>query len=118
MHVLHFRDGTTAEYSAAPTIDTDRQLVLLGGEHSSEVAFTELKAVFFLVDEPRMKVADGPTTAGSFLAVEFLDGELIRGYARYNPASPGFFLYPAEKGRNERVFVVTGAVQSIEIEKV
>jgi len=115
MNVLHFRDGSTTDVVASPAIDLDRQVVVATGEQPAEVPFADLKAVFFLQDEPRAQ-ADLPD--GSFLAVEFFDGEVIRGFARYNPALPGFFLYPAEKGRNERVFVVTAAVQSIEIEKV
>lgn len=115
MNVLHFRDGSTSDFPTPPEIDMARKLVLTSG--NVEFPFSSLKAVFFLNDEPRR---DEPTErpTGSFLAVEFFDGEIIRGFARYNPSEPGFFLYPAEKGRNERVFVVAAAVQSVEIENV
>lgn len=115
MNVLHFRDGSTATFPTPPTIDLANQSVRTPAQ--ADVPFSELKAVFFLIDDnetPRMD----ERPAGSFLAVEFFDGEVIRGFARYNPESPGFDLFPAEKGRNERVFVVASAVQSIEIERV
>lgn len=114
MNVLHYRDGSTAEFSTPPTIDNDRQIVITGDGDAAEVPFSRLKAVFFLNDEQQSKDPAEPP-AGSFLVVEFLDGEIIRGNAQYNPASPGFFLFPAEMGRNERVFVVASAVESIEI---
>lgn len=115
MNVLHFRDGSTRNFAEPPRIDIDRQIVV-PADPGSDVPFSELKAVFFLQDEAG---ADAESQrAGSFLAVEFIDGELIRGFARYNPELPGFYLFPAENGRNERVFVVVAAVQSIEIEKV
>jgi len=115
MNVLHFRDGSTEDFATTPVIDVERQIVLPAGDTGNSVRFEDLKAVFFLNDEPRV---DDSRPDGSFMAVEFYDGEVIRGFARYNPAQPGFYLYPAEKGRNESVFVVAAAVQSIEIEKV
>jgi hypothetical protein len=118
MHVLHFRNGTTSQLDAPPNIDPQRQVVSTGSEPSTEVPFADLKAVFFLNDDRGTTEREVAPREGSFLAVEFFDDEVIRGFARYNPASPGFFLYPAEEGRIERVFVVAAAVQSIEIEKV
>lgn len=115
MHILHFRNGTTAQLATTPVIDPQRQVVVTGGEEGP-VPFANLKAVFFLNDE--RSAEDLSPREGSFLAVEFFDDEVIRGFARYNPAQPGFFLYPAEEGRIDRVFVVASAVQSIEIEKV
>lgn len=115
MNVLHYRDGSTSDLATPPEIDMARKLILTSDR--AEIPFSSLKAVFFLTDGPRpSESTERPT--GSFLAVEFFDGEIIRGFARYNPAEPGFFLYPAEKGRNERVFVVAAAVQSVEIENV
>ena len=116
MNVLHFRDGSTADFESTPDIDMNREVVIADGDRREEVPFADLKAVFFLNDDRPREGSERPE--GSFLAVEFADGEVIRGFARYNPALPGFYLYPAEEGRNERLFVVTAAIQSIEIEKV
>ena len=46
------------------------------------------------------------------------DGEVIRGKAHYNPERNGFFLFPADRSKNERVFVVNSAIASIEVEKL
>ena len=79
-------------------------------------AFAELKAVFFPQTNP-----DGPKTStanASTIAVEFTDGEVIRGLANYNPERNGFFLYPHDRSKNDRVFIVNSAIVSIEVEKL
>jgi hypothetical protein len=55
---------------------------------------------------------------GSLIAVEFADGEVIRGTATYNPEASGFFLFPLDRSKNERIFVVRDAIASIEVEKL
>ena len=120
MNVLHYRDGSTERLESEPAIDEGREVIVIEGVGSREVPFSNLKAVFGLRDETATDSAplSGATPGGVFIVVEFFDGEVIRGRARYNPASPGFSLYPAEKGKNERVFVIASAVQSIEVDKV
>ncbi|MFN2443282.1 MAG: hypothetical protein ABR517_11420 [Thermoanaerobaculia bacterium] len=115
--VLHFRGGRTERVFAPPEIDSHRQTVVVQQEDGSavEVAFADLKAVFFL--------ATGDTPAlppsGSTLAVEFVDGELIRGITSgYNPSGSGFYLFPHDRSKNDRVFVVNSAVVSIDVEKL
>ncbi|MGH9458692.1 MAG: DUF6982 domain-containing protein [Thermoanaerobaculia bacterium] len=116
--VLHFRGGRTEHVYAPPQIDPGRQTVAVTGDDGSarEVPFSELKAVFFLADPDATSVPESP--AGSTLAVEFQDGELIRGTAHYDPSASGFFLFPHDRRKNDRVFVVNSAVVSIDVEKL
>ena len=81
---------------------------------SAEVPFSELKAIFFPQASPD---ALEPAT-GMQIAVEFNDGEVIRGTAQYNPERNGFFLFPADRTKNDRIFVVNSAIVSIEVEKM
>lgn len=113
--VLRYRDGRT-ERATLAAVDADRQLFVVerSGDRE-EVPFTEMKAVFFPATNP--EVTSEPPT-GSAIAVEFADGEVIRGVAHYNPERNGFFLYPYDRSRNERIFVVSSAIVSIEVEKL
>lgn len=117
--VLHFLEGKTEHVRTDPEIDSARATVLVTGDSGKirEVPFSELKAVFFLRD-PEVEIpSEAPL--GSSLAVEFEDGELIRGFANtYNPSGSGFFLIPHDRSKNERVFVVNSAVVSIDVEKL
>ncbi len=114
--VLRYRDGRTERASVA-LIDTEREMFDVshhdGG--SGEVPFAELKAVFF----PRDAHDEGDEPAqGSTISVEFADGEVIRGTAQYNPERNGFFLYPLDRSKNDRIFVVNSAIVAIEVEKL
>jgi len=114
--VLRYRDGRTERVAIDP-IDAERQIVSVvrdSGERA-EVSFRELKAVFFPQTTPPQPHADD---GGSSLAVEFADGEVIRGTAHYNPERNGFFLFPSDRSKNDRVFVVNSAIASIEVEKL
>ena len=115
--VLRFRDGRTERVTLEP-IDATREVLIVHHDDGAkrEVAFSLLKAVFFPQTNP-----DGPHTStanGSTIAVEFTDGEIIRGMANYNPERNGFFLYPHDRTKNDRVFVVNSAILSIEVEKL
>lgn len=116
--VLHFLGGRTERCQALPLIEPDRQTVSVTEADGAtrEVPFADLKAVFFLrTDAPLSE----PTPGGSTLAVEFRDGELIRGVtSQYNPSGSGFYLYPHDRSKNDRVFVVNSAVVSIDVEKL
>jgi hypothetical protein len=115
--VLRYRDGRTERATLIET-DVDQQIVRVtrddGG--SDEVPFSELKALFF----PRVVAGDDAIepAAGSTIAVEFADGEVIRGIAHYNPERNGFFLFPLDRSKNDRIFVVNSAIVSIEVEKL
>ncbi len=114
--VLRYRDGRTERVSLAP-IEPARQAFTVTRENgqTADVSFSELKAVFFPRSEP-----DAPLepAAGSTLAVEFSDGEVIRGVAQYNPERNGFFLFPLDRSKNDRIFVVNSAIVSIEVERL
>jgi hypothetical protein len=114
--VLRYRDGRTDRAVMAP-IDPARQVLTVyhdGGE-AAEIPFTDLKAVFI----PRIVAEDSLEPAsGSRIAVEFNDGEIIRGDANYNPERNGFFLFPLDRSKNDRIFVVNSAIVSIEVEKL
>lgn len=112
--VLRYRDGSTKRAALLET-DLDRQVFRIAESSASpaEVPFGALKAVFYpKTDTP------GETAEGSQIAVEFADGEVIRGIAHYNPERNGFFLFPLDRSKNEKVFVVNSAIVSIEVEKL
>ncbi|HLJ75383.1 MAG TPA: hypothetical protein VKU62_12405 [Thermoanaerobaculia bacterium] len=113
--VLRYRDGKTRRATLV-NADIDREMLQVDENGSaSEVPFGSLKAVFF----PQMNPDKAPAPAeGSQLAVEFADGEIIRGVAHYNPERNGFFLYPLDRSKNDRIFVVNSAIMSIEVEKL
>jgi len=116
--VLRYRDGRTERAALEPPIDAMHEVLVVRRESgdTDEVPFSSLKAVFFPVANP-----DSPKTTtanGSTIAIEFTDGEVIRGIANYNPERNGFFLYPHDRSKNDRVFVVNSAIVSIEVEKL
>ena len=36
----------------------------------------------------------------------------------YNPERNGFYLFPLDRSKNDRIFVVNSAISSIEVEKL
>ena len=114
--VLRYRDGRTERASLAP-IDHERESFSVTREdgQDSEVPFSTVKAVFFPRVSPEEPVEEA---SGSMLAIEFSDGEVIRGLAHYNPERNGFFLFPTDRTKNERIFVVNSAIVSIEVERL
>jgi hypothetical protein len=115
--VLRYRDGRTERATLSP-IDSDRQLLTIRREdgEAADVPFSLLKAVFFPRTNPDQAVEDPP--GGSEISVEFADGEVIRGTANYNPERNGFFLFPHDRSKSDRIFVVNSAIMSIEVEKL
>ena len=113
--VLRYRDGRTERVDLAP-IDHAREVFSVTREDgtSSEVPYSALKAVFF----PKKDGAAQEEATGSMLSVEFSDGEVIRGIAHYNPERNGFFLFPLDRTKNDRVYVVNSAIVSIEVERL
>ena len=113
--VLRFRDGRTERASLAP-IDPVREVLQVTREgEPGEVPFNALKAVFFPRSVPE---EEQEAASGSTISVEFSDGEVIRGVANYNPERNGFFLFPLDRSKNDRIFVVNSAIVSIEVEKL
>jgi hypothetical protein len=113
--VIHYRDGRTVRGPLETELDpdTDTFHATVDGE-SMEIAVNELKAVFFLRDPSG---TDTGHTTGSILAVEFFDGEVIRGRSSgFNPGRSGFFLYPADRSKIDKIFVVSSAVVSTDVE--
>ena len=114
--VLRYRDGRTERASLNET-DVDQQIVRVKRDDGAndDVPFSTLKAIFF----PRNASDENlEEPAGSTIAVEFADGEVIRGLAQYNPERNGFFLFPLDRSKNDRIFVVNSAIVSIEVEKL
>lgn len=114
--VLRYRDGRTERVSLA-SIEAERQMLSVTRDSGApeEVPFSQLKAVFF----PQGGEAATPEQAeGSQITVEFADGEVIRGTAHYNPERNGFFLFPLDRSKNDRIFVVNAAIVSIEVERL
>jgi hypothetical protein len=112
--VLRYRDGRTERATLDP-IDPAREVLIVHRDEggTDEVPFSALKAVFF----PRTPGDEEPAS-GMQIAVEFNDGEVIRGTAHYNPERNGFFLFPTDRSKNDRIFVVNSAIVSIEVEKL
>ena len=115
--VLRYRDGRTERATLIET-DVDQQIVRVKRDDGAndDVPFSTLKALFFPQSVPDGDALD--PAAGSTIAVEFADGEVIRGVAHYNPERNGFFLFPLDRSKNDRIFVVNSAIVSIEVEKL
>ncbi|HXH37364.1 MAG TPA: hypothetical protein VNN08_01930 [Thermoanaerobaculia bacterium] len=114
--VLRYRDGRTERATLIET-DVDQQIVRVTRDDGAkdDLPFSSLKALFF----PRSEHDDPlDPPSGSTIAVEFADGEVIRGVAHYNPERNGFFLFPLDRSKNDRIFVVNSAIVSIEVEKL
>ncbi len=111
--VLRYRDGRTERATLEP-IDSAREVVVVRRDDGGvdEVPFADLKAVFFprTVAEETLEPASGLP-----IAIEFTDREVIRGTAHYNPERNGFFLFPTDRSKNDRIFVVNSAIVSIEV---
>ena len=113
--VLRYRDGRTERLPLGEINAEQKSVAVTRDGAPAEVSFGELKAIFF----PRLNMEEEPETAtGSTISVEFADGEVIRGVAHYNPERNGFFLYPLDRSKNDRIFVVNSAIVSIEVEKL
>ena len=112
--VLRYRDGRTERATLEP-IDPSREVIAVQRDDGpAEIPFSELKAIFF----PQSSSGALEPATGMQIAVEFNDGEVIRGTAQYNPERNGFFLFPADRTKNDRIFVVNSAIVSIEVEKL
>jgi len=114
--VLRYRDGRTERASLVET-DVDQQIVRVVRDEAEteDVPFSALKALFFPRNGPEEALEE---PAGSTITVEFADGEVIHGLAHYNPERNGFFLFPLDRSKNDRIFVVNSAIVSIEVEKL
>ena len=111
--VLRYRDGRTDRASLEP-IDPTREVLQVPRDDGQieEIPFSILKAVFvprLPSDEPELPAS------GLSISVEFQDGEVILGTAQYNPEKNGFFLYPQDRSKIDRIFVVNSAITSIEV---
>ena len=115
--VLRYRDGRT-ERALLDPIDPARDSLVVRHDDGTtgEIPFAELKAVFF----PRVEPEDDAlqTASGMQLSVEFVDGEVIRGTAHYNPERNGFFLFPGDRSKNDKIFVVNSEIVALEVEKL
>jgi hypothetical protein len=114
--VLRYRDGRTERATLIET-DVDQQIVRVTRDDGAndDLPFSALKALFFPRNEHEEAIEP---PSGSTIAVEFADGEVIRGVAHYNPERNGFFLFPLDRSKNDRIFVVNSAIVSIEVEKL
>lgn len=114
--VLRYRDGRTERATLDP-IDPAVEVLTIRHDDGStaEIPFSALKAVFFPRTGPDEEIEPA---SGMQIAVEFNDGEVIRGTAHYNPERNGFFLYPDDRTKNDRIFVVNSAIVAIEVEKL
>lgn len=114
--VLRYRDGRTERAQLEPIDPMTEMFIVHEDGQTLEVPFSALKAVFF----PRTVVEDNDLepAEGMLLSIEFNDGEVIRGIAHYNPERNGFFLFPEDRSKNDRIFVVNSAIVSVEVEKM
>src|SRR3972149_1975629 len=95
------------------TVDMEKLKIL-------EIDMEELKAAFFVKDFKGNKnhndiYNDVISGSGKKVRVEFLDGEVIIGYAlSYAPERHGFFITPADlQSNNERIFVIKSATKKV-----
>ncbi len=126
--VVHFADGRVVKGHTddfEPTRPRFR-LVPVGAEPHTpaiEVVVRDLKAVFFVRTfggdpqyRERKEFAIGESPPGLKVEVTFEDNEGLVGYTTVRDARerPGFFVTPVDpRSNNQRVFVVTAAVESL-----
>ena len=120
--VVHFADGRILKGHASDFFPNKETFHLQekqsGG--TSEIRVSELKGVFFVKtfagnpEYHERKDLERPGM-GKGIQVKFKDGEVLIGYTSgYSPGRPGFFVFPSDpKSNNEKVFVVTGATESV-----
>lgn len=116
--VVRFRDGRTERCECHLTVDAEREIARVerAGQQIDEIPFSQLKAIFFLRN-PDAALASWESLPGISLAVEFADGEIVRGKSdEYNPARKGFYLCPEDRTRSDKIFVVTASVVSVDVE--
>jgi len=98
------------------------------GDKVLDIELSSLKAVFFVKDfkgdKDYKKVRtfeEQPkgTPSERKIIINFKDGENLYGTCLvYNPKREGFFVHPIDpKDNNERVFVVTSAINSVKLQK-
>jgi len=92
-------------------------------ERGDEINVADLKAIFFVKDfegtpgkERKKSFDDGQVVQGRKVKITFKDGEVMVGSVLgYDPDRIGFFLMPCDPNdNNERVFIVSAAMESIE----
>lgn len=118
--VLHYRNGHTETVLAEPKIDRRHEIVGIvdGAKRRRKVAFDELKAVFFLYGTDK-RPTDVDLHGATDLVIEFRDGERMYGRSvEYSADRNGFVLYPADRSKNDRIFVVNSAIVSVDVVKL
>jgi len=114
--------GYTFDFS--PARDTMHVIDVLDERKVTEVALSEIKAVFYVRtfegNPSRAKPKDFSEQSlkgvpGVKLKVTFEDGEVMYGTANaYAPGRKGFFITPADKNsNNERVYIVAESTKSV-----
>lgn len=119
--VLRYRNGQTEQCSTAAEIAADIAEIAVdrGAEELEQVPLSMLKAIFFLREPRAEEEPEATPPTGSSVAVEFADGETMRGMAvAYNPAATGFFLVPEDRSKIDVIYVVSSALISIDVEKL
>jgi hypothetical protein len=112
--------GYTMNFDPNRPLFTLQRVDTTEGAAPEPIQVHELKAVFFVKDfEGRpeyneIKEFEGAAT-GRKLSVRFTDNEVLVGTSlNYDPARPGFFLFPADRSsNNDKVFVVAASVAEI-----
>lgn len=114
--------GTTRDFAPGRAVF---HVETSANERATEVQVKQLKAVFFVKsltgDAARQSVrgfVQGPseTKLGRKIAVLFLDGELLCGYAQvYSPGREAFTVFPADANdNNQRVVVIASSTREIQ----
>lgn len=117
--VLRYRNGTTERCSIQSEVVQEGASVRFTSSTGEqvEVPVADLKAVFLL--RPDSATGQQAVPEGKQLAVEFADGEVIRGVAPdYAPQKTSFFLHPIDGSKNERILVLNHAIVSIDVERL
>ena len=130
--VVKFKDGEIGKGWSTdfkPNVDIFHLHSMEGDDNKiSEIHFSSLKAVFFVKDfigdkdYKKVRTFEGQqkgTPSERKIIIIFKDGENFYGTTHsYNPERKGFFAYPIDpKDNNDRVFVLTPAIESVKLQK-
>jgi hypothetical protein len=110
---IHARGGRTRRGSVKDVDLTRAQFALhpQGGGPAEIVAYSELKAIFFMLAPGET----APQPSGKKVRVTFSDGRTIDGHRDGPDLRQGFWLVPldAQKTNTRRIYVAKGAVASV-----
>ncbi|MFQ5511702.1 MAG: hypothetical protein ACE5EO_07625 [Candidatus Krumholzibacteriia bacterium] len=121
--IAHCRDGVLLKGTTTDFSSTKSEFTVTTEGGARKVKVGDLKALFFVKEfkgRPEYRERKGffdESGGGRKVLVEFVDGEVLFGYAdSYSEAGAGFFMVPGDPDSNNiKVYVVRAATKRIKL---